>query len=107
MAPAGSYVQPATGGYNSMAVVSLGAGILAFFGHLVIPLLGGGSLALIAIIAGWIGRSQIRTSGERGTWMANLGLILGIVHFALLILLFLVIVLLVFVFGFAMLGLHR
>ncbi len=107
MGAPGHYVQPATGGYNSMAVVSMGAGVLAFFGHLVLPFIGGGSLAVIAIIAGIVSRQQIKTSGERGMWMANLGLILGIVHFALIVLIVIVFVLLVFVFGVAMLGFHR
>lgn len=107
MGPPSAYAQPATGPYNTMAVVSAVAGVLSIFGHVVLPLFGGGSVALVAVVTGWVARSQIRASGEKGMWMANLGLILGLVHFALLILIFIVIILVVFVFGFAMLGLHR
>ena len=107
MGPATAYAQPSVGSYNTMAVLSVVAGALSIFVHIVLPIFGGASVALVAVVTGWVGRQQIKTSGEKGMWMANLGLILGVVHFALLILIFIVIILLVFVFGFAMLGFHR
>ena len=98
---------PVAGQTSTMAVISLVAGLASFFGHIVLPGIGGGSVALIAIVTGYIARQQIRVSGERGMAMATIGMILGIVHFAILILLFIAIIVAVFVFGFVWLGFHK
>jgi uncharacterized protein DUF4190 len=104
--PASTYV-PARGQTNTTAVISLVAGAVSIFGHIVLPGIGGGTIALIAIVTGYMARQQIKQSGEQGMWMATLGMVLGIVHFALLLLLIFVLILLVFVFGLALFGLHR
>lgn len=90
-----------------MAVISLVTGLAAFFGHIVLPGLGGGTLALVAIVTGYMARQQIKLSGEKGMGMATLGMILGIVHFAILILIFVVLIMLIFVFGLALFGFHK
>jgi hypothetical protein len=98
---------PAQGRTSSLAIVSLVAGAVSIFGHIVLPGIGGGTIALVAIVTGFMARSQIRQSGEQGMWMATLGIILGIVHFAILVLLLIALVVLVFVFGLALFGWHR
>ena len=90
---------PSTAKTNSLAVVSLISGAFSVLGHFVVPGIGGGTLALVAIVTGFIARGEIRRSGEQGMWMATVGIVLGIVHWALLILIFLVLILAVFVFG--------
>ncbi|TDP97068.1 DUF4190 domain-containing protein [Labedaea rhizosphaerae] len=74
MPPAYAYPQ----GYsqqktNGMAVAALVLGILGFF--LV--------TAILAIIFGFLGRSQIAQRGEKGDGMAIAGLVLGIVWCAI------------------------
>ena len=61
------YAAPRT---NSMAIVSLVSGILAW---LLCPLLGGA----LAVIFGHVARGQIKQSGEAGGGMAIAGLVLG------------------------------
>jgi len=74
--PAPAAYPPAYGyGYapartNSMAIVSLVSGILAW---LLCPFLG----AALAVIFGHVARSQIKQSGEGGGGMAIAGLVLG------------------------------
>jgi Domain of unknown function (DUF4190) len=80
---------------NTLAVVSLVAGILSFFGHIV-PFLGGFTLALIAIIAGHVARNQIKRTGEGGSGFAIAGMVIGYIHIAILGLIF------VFFFGLVM-----
>jgi Domain of unknown function (DUF4190) len=80
---------------NTLAWVSLVAGILSFFGHIV-PFVGGFTLALIAIIAGHVARRQIKQTGEGGSGIAVAGMIIGYVHIAILGLIF------VFFFGLIM-----
>jgi Domain of unknown function (DUF4190) len=84
---------------NTMAVISLVSGALAVFGHVVLPGIGGGTLALVAIVTGFIGRSEIKRTGEQGGWMATAGIVLGVIHLALIALIFLLLVLGVFAFG--------
>lgn len=73
------YVAPPPAGYvaapptNSLAIVSLAAGILSWF---LCPLVGG----VVAVITGHIARGQIRRSGEAGDGLALVGLILGYAH---------------------------
>ena len=88
---------------NNLAVVSLVAGILSFFAH-IIPGVGGATVAIIAIVTGFMARGQIRQTGEQGMWMANAGIIIGIVHLVLLFLGVLILLFLIFVVGIALFG---
>lgn len=103
MAPAGGpmYASPATH-TNTLAVVSLIAGILSFLGN-VIPVAGGFTVALVAIITGHMARRQIKQTGEQGMGMATAGMIIGYIHIALLVLI-VIAVIFVFVLGIAILG---
>jgi hypothetical protein len=77
---------------NSLAVVSLVAGIAGYvIPH---PFIGG----LVAIVTGHMARSQIRRSGEGGARLALVGLVLGYLHllFSVLVVGFVVLVLLGF-----------
>ena len=93
----------APGQTNNLAVVSLVAGALSFFAH-VIPIVGGFTVAIIAIVTGFIARGQIRQTGEKGEWMANVGIALGILHFVLAFLIVMLILFLIFVAGIAIFG---
>jgi hypothetical protein len=86
---------------NTLAVVSLVAGIGSFFAH-VVPGIGGFTVSLVAIITGYMARQQIKQTGERGMGMATAGIIIGAVHLALIGLLVLVVLFLIFVFGVAL-----
>ena len=97
--PQGPAYVPSRSSYNSMAVVSIITGAFSVFGHIVIPGIGGGSLALIAIVTGFIGRREIRRTGEQGMWMATLGIILGIAHLAIIALIFIFFIVVVFFLG--------
>jgi hypothetical protein len=88
---------------NSLALVSLVSGALSFFAH-VVPLVGGFTVAIVAIITGFMARGQIKRTGEQGIWMANVGIILGFVHLALGFIIVLIVVFLIFVLGVAILG---
>jgi Domain of unknown function (DUF4190) len=88
---------------NSLALISLITGILSYLGH-VVPIVGGSTLAIVAIVTGYMARNQIRETGEHGMTMANLGIILGIVNLALVILIVLLVVLAIFVFGIGLFG---
>lgn len=80
--------------YNTLAVVSLVAGIASY---VFVPVIG----ALVAIITGHMARGQIRQTGEQGGGFALAGLILGYVHFAIVALVVGLILLVVLgVFGF-------
>ncbi len=88
---------------NNLAVVSLIAGIASFFAH-IIPVIGGFTVAIIAIVTGFMARRQIKQSGEQGMWMANVGIAIGILHFAIAFLIVLAILFLIFVAGIALFG---
>ena len=88
---------------NNLAVVSFVAAIASFFAH-IIPVVGGITVAVIAIVTGFMARGQIRRTGEQGMWMANLGIIIGFVHLALGFVLLLVFLFLIFVVGLALFG---
>ncbi len=88
---------------NSLALVSLVSGALSFFAH-VVPLVGGFTVAIVAIITGFMARGQIKRTGEQGIWMANVGIILGFVHLALGFIIVLIVIFLIFVLGVAFLG---
>jgi hypothetical protein len=97
--PGLSTYTPAAARTNTMAVISLITGALSVFGHVVIPGIGGGTLAVVAIVTGFIARGEIKRTGEQGMWMATVGMALGILHLAVLLLLFIVVILAVFVFA--------
>jgi predicted PurR-regulated permease PerM len=94
---------PAAGQTNNLAVVSMVAGIASFFAH-IIPVIGGFTVAIIAIVTGFVARGQIKRTGEQGMWMANVGIVLGFIHFALAFLIVLLILFLIFVAGIALFG---
>ena len=85
--------------YNTMSIISLVSGALAVFGHIVLPGIGGGTLAVVAIITGFIGRGEIKRTGEQGGWMAIAGIVLGVVHIALIALIIILLILGIFAFG--------
>lgn len=99
--PAGAGTQT-----NTLAIVSLVTGIGSFFAHIV-PGVGGFTVALIAVVTGYMARKQIKESGEQGMGMATAGMIIGIVHLALLGLLVIALIFAIFVFGAVLFGLHR
>ena len=90
---------PSTAKTNTLAVVSLISGLFSVLGHFVVPGIGGGTLALVAIVTGLIARNEIRRGGEQGMWMATVGIILGIIHWAVLLLIFFGLIFAVFVIG--------
>jgi Domain of unknown function (DUF4190) len=90
---------------NTLAIVSLVAGIGSFFAHIV-PGVGGFTVALIAVITGYMARQQIKETGEQGMGMATAGMIIGIVHITLLVLLVIALIVAIFVFGLVLFGAH-
>ncbi len=86
---------------NTLAVVSLVAGIGSFFAH-VVPGIGGFTVSLIAIITGYMARQQIKQTGERGMGMATAGIVIGVIHLALIGLLVIVVLFLIFILGVAL-----
>ena len=97
-------VQP--GQTNTLAIISLVAGVGSFFAH-VIPGVGGFTVAVVAIVTGYMARNQIKQTGEQGMGLATAGMVIGIVHIALIVPVIVGIFILVFIFGIAMLGLSR
>lgn len=91
--------QPAAAHTNTLALVSLITGALSVFGHIVVPAIGGGILAVIAIVTGILARGEIKRTGEEGMWMSTVGIALGILHLALIFLLLIVVIALVFFLG--------
>ena len=94
---------PAGSQTNSLAIVSLVAGVGSFFAHIV-PGVGGFTVALIAVITGFMARGQIRQSGEQGMWMATAGIVIGIIHLALILIGILILLFVIFVLGIALFG---
>jgi len=90
-------------GTNTLAVVSLVAAVISPFAH-IIPGVGGFTLSVVAIVTGFMARNQIRKSGEQGMGLATAGIIIGIIHLALLGIVVLVALFLIFVLGIAFLG---
>jgi len=88
---------------NGLAMVSLFTGIFSYLGH-IIPLIGGSTLALIAIVTGYIARRQIAQSGEGGKDIATIGIVLGLINLSIVILILIAIFFLVFVLGISVLG---
>jgi uncharacterized protein DUF4190 len=88
---------------NSLAVISLVAGIGSFFAH-IIPGIGGLTVAIVAIVTGYMARNQIKQTGEQGYGMATAGMIIGIIHLVLLALVVIGLIFAIFVFGIALFG---
>lgn len=84
---------------NTLAIVSLVAGIASFF---VCPVLGG----IVAIVTGHMARAQIRQTGEDGDGLALAGLVLGYVHVALALLALVFVTLAILGLGVAIQHLH-
>ena len=74
---------------NTMAVVSLAAGIGSWF---VLPLIGG----LVAVVTGHVAKGQIRRTGEDGDTLATIGLVLGYLHLAVVLVLIVLVLLVLF-----------
>ena len=70
---------------NTLAIVSLAAGVASYF---VLPVIG----AVVAIITGHMARGQIRRTGESGGTFATIGLILGYLHLALFAVVILIVI---------------
>jgi len=87
---------------NTLAVVSLAAGIGSFFAH-IIPGIGGFTVALVAVITGFMARNQIKQTGEQGMGMATAGMIIGFVHMGLIVL-GVIALIMIFIFGIALFG---
>lgn len=77
--PTGGYYGQPTRSNNSMALVSLIAGIA---GLTVLP----GIASIVAVITGHMARRQIAETGEEGSGLATAGLILGWVGVGLIVL---------------------
>ena len=91
---------------NTLAIVSLVAAVASFFGHIV-PGLGGFVVALIAVITGYMARKQIRETGEQGMVLATLGMVIGAIHLALIVVVVIAVLFLIFVVGIVMFGHSR
>jgi len=91
---------------NTLAVASLVTALLSPFGHIV-PGIGGFGLSVIAVVTGFMARRQIRQTGEQGMWMATVGIVIGIIHLALIVIAVIVLVILIFVLGVAVFGLSH
>ena len=89
--------------HNGLAMVSLITGILSFLGH-IIPIIGGSTLAIVAIITGLIARNQVKQTGEEGMTAATVGVVLGVANLAMTALVVLVILFLIFVMGIGLFG---
>jgi len=87
---------------NTLAIVSLAAGVGSFFAH-IIPGIGGFTVALVAVVTGYMARNQIKQTGEQGMGMATAGMIIGIVHMSLIVLGVIALVM-IFIFGIALFG---
>jgi Domain of unknown function (DUF4190) len=77
--PAAGYGAPT----NNLAVVSLASGIISWFA---LPIIGG----VVAVVAGHLAKSEIRRTGEQGDTYATIGLILGYLHLAVVLLVVLI-----------------
>ena len=99
--PGGAIYSPAGTRTNTLAIVSLAAGIGSFFAH-IIPGLGGFTVALIAVVTGYMARKQIKEAGEQGMGIATAGMIIGIAHLALIILVVIVVLFAIFALGIAL-----
>jgi hypothetical protein len=92
--------------YNTLAVVSLATAIGSFVAH-IIPGLGGFTVALIAVVTGYMARKQIRETGERGMGLATAGMVIGAIHLVLIVVAIFALLFLIFVVGIAIFGHSR
>jgi hypothetical protein len=88
---------------NTLAIISIIAGVGSFFAHIV-PGVGGFTVALVAIVTGFMARNQIKQTNEQGMWMANAGIVIGFIHIGLIVVAVLAVLFLIFVVGVAMFG---
>ena len=65
---------------NTLAIVSLSSGILSWF---LVPVVG----AVVAVVTGHLAKAEIRRTGEQGDGFATIGLVLGYLHLAVVVLL--------------------
>ncbi|OLC27559.1 MAG: hypothetical protein AUH69_05035 [Actinobacteria bacterium 13_1_40CM_4_65_12] len=105
-APPGALANPPSTQTNTLAVVSLVAGIGSFVAH-IIPGAGGFTVALVAVITGYIARNQIKQTGERGMGMATAGIIIGLVHLGLIVLVVVILIVAIFALGITLFGISR
>jgi len=79
---------PATfsGETNTLALVSLISGIVSWFA---MPLIGG----VVAVVTGHLAKREIRRTGEQGETFATVGLVLGYLHLAVVLLIVALVVL--------------
>lgn len=104
--PLGAAYSPAATRTNTLAVVSLITGIGSFFAHIV-PGVGGFTVALIAVVTGYMARRQIKETGEKGMGMATAGMVIGAIHLALIVVAIFALLFLIFVVGIAIFGHSR
>ncbi|HEY8679565.1 MAG TPA: DUF4190 domain-containing protein [Candidatus Dormibacteraeota bacterium] len=64
---------------NTLAIVSVISGIVSWFA---VPVIGG----IVAVITGHMAKREIRRTGEQGDTLATVGLVLGYVHLAVVVL---------------------
>ena len=65
---------------NTLAIVSLASGVVSWF---LAPIVGG----VVAIVTGHMAKAEIRRTGEEGDSFATIGLVLGYLHLAVVVLL--------------------
>ena len=78
--PQAAPAPPVAQSTNTLAIVSLATGIASWF---LLPVVG----AVIAVVTGHMAKREIRRTGEQGSGLATIGLILGYVHLAVAVLL--------------------
>ena len=87
-------------------MISLIAGIGSFFAH-IIPGAGGFTVALVAVITGFMARNQIKQTGERGMGLATAGIIIGLAHLGLIVLVVVILLVAIFALGLTLFGVSR
>jgi hypothetical protein len=92
---------------NTLAVISLIAALASFLAHFLLPLGGGFIGALVAVIAGYMARGQIKRTGEQGMGLATAGIVIGVIHLVIIALSFLALLFFIFVVGAIVFGFHR
>lgn len=65
---------------NTLAIVSFASGIVSWF---LAPIVGG----VVAVVTGHMAKAEIRRTGEEGDSFATIGLVLGYLHLAVVVLL--------------------
>ncbi len=80
LAPPPSAAPVLAGQTNTLAIVSLASGIGSWF---LAPIVGG----VVAVVTGHMAKAEIRRTGEQGDSFATIGLVLGYLHLAVVVLL--------------------